>query len=521
MNVVAILANGVGARFGSNVPKQFHRVNGKMVIEYVIESIAQSSKTDKLVIATNVEANSVYLADACAKYNIDLIEGGDTRNQTLKYVINYIESKFDCDKLIVCDAVRPMITAELMDKYFDFLDNNEAVVTAQKITDSLGCYNFQKVNRDDYYLMQSPEGFDFKLLAESFDENSELTEVTQQLPADSKIKLYFDFTNNFKLTYPADLKYLEALIKEKNNNVDFSDILQSVIRLKTYLEVNYPNKTEEWIETLKEKFPTLLKKWQIENYRLIKTSHFGIVFLANSIKYGKCVIKIIPPFIDRYKSERACYQNINSIYMCELYDFDDNCSSLLLERCNDVQLSFDKEDKAVLDFFERVVNSQKTAYKKSDFNDYKTILENKLSQTDFDCKKDIIMSYVKKAVDEYNRVFVNAQLTLIHGDLHRYNIMNKNDKLVAIDPIGYIAPREFDIARYIGTELSDGDRDVSSSVLEMLDYFSPIADREKLKSALFIDIVFRLHNSLFENEDYILTDKWIKILEQEIFYEIK
>jgi hypothetical protein len=99
--------------------------------------------------------------------------------------------------------------------------------------------------------------------------------------------------------------------------------------------------------------------------------------------------------------------------------------------------------------------------------------------------------------------------------------MNKNDKLVAIDPIGYIAPREFDIARYIGTELSDGDRDVSSSVLEMLDYFSPIADREKLKSALFIDIVFRLHNSLFENEDYILTDKWLKILEQEIFYEIK
>ena len=31
MNIVAILANGVGARFGSNVPKQFHKVNGKIL----------------------------------------------------------------------------------------------------------------------------------------------------------------------------------------------------------------------------------------------------------------------------------------------------------------------------------------------------------------------------------------------------------------------------------------------------------------------------------------------------------
>lgn len=84
MNIVAILANGVGTRFGSNVPKQFHKVNGKMVIEYVIESILQAKNMDKLVIATNIEANSVYLADICKANDIDLIEGGSTRNRTLK-----------------------------------------------------------------------------------------------------------------------------------------------------------------------------------------------------------------------------------------------------------------------------------------------------------------------------------------------------------------------------------------------------------------------------------------------------
>lgn len=510
MNIIVILASGVGARFGSNVPKQFHRVNGKMVIEYVIESVVRSALTDKIVIATNVEANSVYLADICARYSIDLIEGGATRNQSLKNVISYIDSKYDCKKLIVCDSVRPMITGELMDKYFAFLDENAAVVTAQKITDSLGCYKFQKVDREDYYLMQSPEGFDFPLLRDSFDENSPLTEVTQQLPENSKIKLYFDFNNNFKLTYPADLKYLESLIKDRDNKVDFSEIFRSVTRLKNYLDGVFPNKTEHWLETLKEEFPTLLKKWQIESYRVIKTSHFGIIFIAESIKYGKCVLKIIPPFIDRYEGERSCYQKINSSYMCELYDFDDSCSSILLERCNDVSPVFCKNDNSVLNFFDKVISSQKTAFDESDFKNYEKILKSKLSETNFEYKKYTIMDYVDKAVREYDRVFSGAETTLIHGDLHRYNIMGKNDELVAIDPIGYIAPKEFDVARYVGTELTDGDANVS----DMLDYFSAVAEKNKLKSALFIDIVFRLHNSLFENENYDLTDKWLKILDE-------
>ena len=190
MNIVAILANGVGTRFGSNVPKQFHKVNGKMVIEYVIESILQAKNIYKLIIATNIEANSVYLADICKTNDIDLIEGGSTRNRTLKNVIDYIDLEYDCQKLIVCDAVRPMISGKLIDKYFDLLEGKSAVVTAQKITDSLGCYKFQKVNREDYYLMQSPEGFNFKELCDNFDSESDLTEVTQQLPENSDIELY-------------------------------------------------------------------------------------------------------------------------------------------------------------------------------------------------------------------------------------------------------------------------------------------------------------------------------------------
>ena len=161
MNVVVILASGVGSRFGSNVPKQFHKINGKMVIEYVVDAIFEAKTVDKILIVTNIEANKSYLTNLAADDRVDFVNGGETRNYSLVNALQYINDNYDCDKVIVCDAVRPMITGELMDKYFAFLDDNAAVVTAQAITDSLGCYDIQKVYRDRYYLMQSPEGFDF------------------------------------------------------------------------------------------------------------------------------------------------------------------------------------------------------------------------------------------------------------------------------------------------------------------------------------------------------------------------
>jgi 2-C-methyl-D-erythritol 4-phosphate cytidylyltransferase len=111
-----------------------------------------------------------------------------------------------------------MITGELMDIYFDLLDDSVSVVTAQKVTDSLGCYDMHQCDRDRYYLMSSPEGFDFEFLYNHYDCESPLVEVTQQFPEGSKIELYFGFRNNMKLTYPEDLSLLEALIEYKESN---------------------------------------------------------------------------------------------------------------------------------------------------------------------------------------------------------------------------------------------------------------------------------------------------------------
>lgn len=198
--------------------------------------------------------------------------------------------------------------------------------------------------------------------------------------------------------------------------------------------------------------------------------------------------------------------------MCELFDFDDNCSAILMEYCNEVE-KFDKD--IVVAFFKKVINGAVNKYADlSIFHNYSNILHSKAYETNFEYKKDKIMLFVDKAIKLYDETFKSDDCILIHGDLHRYNIMSKDGQLLAIDPIGYIAPVEIDLARYIGTELTDRNGDILENYNSLIEIFSSISDVEKLKKACFIDMVFRLHNSLFENEDCKLTDKWINVLKR-------
>ena len=73
--------------------------------------------------------------------------------------------------------------------------------------------------------------------------------------------------------------------------------------------------------------------------------------------------------------------------------------------------------------------------------------------------------------------------------------------------------QEIDIARFIGTELTDRAGDKAQILDDFLDYFAPLSTKERLFAALFVDIVFRMHNSIFENDSFELTDKWLNILD--------
>jgi 2-C-methyl-D-erythritol 4-phosphate cytidylyltransferase len=207
-NIIMITAGGVGARFGSSVPKQYIEVNGRQVISYVIEACKRSQEADAILVV----AHPTYHKELVEKYDINVASSGEELNVTKRNGMDFIREHSACEKLVVVDAVRPMVTTDVLDSFFRRLDEYDAVACARKITDSLGRYGEWVVNREEYYTLSAPEGFRFSLLDQHFKADSPYTESIQQLPPTSKVYLDFNVPYFDKLTYPEDLVRLQHML---------------------------------------------------------------------------------------------------------------------------------------------------------------------------------------------------------------------------------------------------------------------------------------------------------------------
>lgn len=505
MNIAMILSGGVGKRLGGNLPKQYLTIKGKMIIQYVIEAIRKSAKIDRIVVV----AHEPYVEMLKERFDVEVCLGGAERNITLKNGLDYVHDKFDCDKIMIFDAVRPMVTAELVDDYMDKLDEYDIVLTAQKITDSLGSYDLHEVRRDRYYLLQSPEAYRFANLYKYFDSNSTLTEVAQQLPADMKTYLNFGFSDNLKITYKQDLFLAEQLLGLNETKARFE-----VRRLKEYLGKNYSVEAEQWINDLPQIIEYLKFKWKFDDYSINSNAHFGIVIKTESSQWGKVVVKIVPPFIGRFEHELGVYLDYaDKGIMCPLYDYDRSFCALLLKQAFPADFAdfTPANEKKIELFFDKL--NERLLLKDKGENDYRSILHGKLLMTSetLDYGRQID-EYVKKAVEIYDEEFGKDKTYLILGDVHKYNLIEDREGYVAIDPIGYIAVKEIEYARYIGTVLTEDADNISKNLERVVSLFSKYSTKDRIIKALFVDVVFRLHNTTFENDDDVLAKKWLKIL---------
>lgn len=210
MNIALILSGGMGVRFGKDTPKQYQILVGKWVIAYTIEALKASTEIDKIIAVTSDN----YLTTLTDQYKIESVICGNSRNESLRRGLEYINANYpNCDKVFINEAARPFITSELVDKYVKLLGEYDAVITAKHITDSLGKEGQHITDRSQYYLIQAPEAFRFRLLYENFQADSPITATVQQMPPESKVYRNFDFRNNLKITYPEDLELAEFLMR--------------------------------------------------------------------------------------------------------------------------------------------------------------------------------------------------------------------------------------------------------------------------------------------------------------------
>lgn len=213
-NIGIILAAGFSKSFASPIHKQYLKLNGKEVVYYAIKAFSRSKKIDKTLLVLDHDAyEDGYIPN---KYNIECLEGGDTRNASIKNAIDYVKTHYpECENIIFHDAARPFIRAFAIDDLVSIIEGGKlAAVTVSKIKDSLGTSdNLSYVCREDNLLIQTPEAFNFKFISEIFNKDTYSTAIAHQASKHTDVYKYTYNHFNFKITYPTDLFLAEQFMR--------------------------------------------------------------------------------------------------------------------------------------------------------------------------------------------------------------------------------------------------------------------------------------------------------------------
>lgn len=229
-----ILAGGSGSRMGNiERPKQFMELGGKPILIHTVEKFAVNSSFEKIIVLTP-KTWIKYTEDVLKRHlpmfsQIVVIEGGDTRNETIMNGIKYIETTSSLDEhtiIVTHDAVRPFVTHRIIEENIHFASMYGATDTVIAATDTIvesqdNEFITDIPNRSKLYQGQTPQSFKAKMLKDYYeslneDQKAILTDACKIcLLKGQKVYLVEGETFNMKVTYPTDLKLAEALLEVK------------------------------------------------------------------------------------------------------------------------------------------------------------------------------------------------------------------------------------------------------------------------------------------------------------------
>lgn len=226
-----ILAGGIGSRMGNvEKPKQFMEIGGKPIIIHTIEKFVLNPQFERIIVLSPRQWIN-YTQDMVRKLvarndRIDVIQGGETRNETIMNAISHIEKNYGLDEetvIVTHDSVRPFVTHRILEDNIRLAKESGACDTVIPATDTIveSCdhkYIANIPDRSHMYQGQTPQSFRAKKLRDVYEA---LTEEEKEILTDAckiyvlkgeKVELAEGEIFNIKITYPHDLRVAESLL---------------------------------------------------------------------------------------------------------------------------------------------------------------------------------------------------------------------------------------------------------------------------------------------------------------------
>ena len=181
MNIAVVLAGGIGARVGGNLPKQLLPLaDGKTILEHSVDAFDEADCVDEVCIVMHPDYISVaekMLRENSWKKVRYIIPGGKERwessvNAIRKYQDILSGDEFATANILLHDAARPFVSQRIIADVCKALKEHEAVVVAIPSTDTVyemqdGCVA-RIPNRSTIMRAQTPQAFRLPLIAEAY-----------------------------------------------------------------------------------------------------------------------------------------------------------------------------------------------------------------------------------------------------------------------------------------------------------------------------------------------------------------
>ena len=213
MNVAIILAGGNGSRVGSETPKQYINIGNKKIIEYSIDAFEKSKLINKIIIVVS----NTYLKEISNQNpNHIVITGGNSRvNSSYN---GLLACPKESKKILIHDAARPFVSQKIITSCIRGLDKYKAVVTSISAIDTIIKAKNNEVisiqNRDELFLNQTPQGFDYKTIMNAHqNKGGDVTDDISLININQiKCKIIEGSSKNIKITTHEDIYTAKSIL---------------------------------------------------------------------------------------------------------------------------------------------------------------------------------------------------------------------------------------------------------------------------------------------------------------------
>ena len=225
MTYMIIVAGGHGTRMGSDIPKQFLKIDGKPILMRTLERFHKYDPEMHLIVVLPKEQQE-YWHKLCQEYHFtiphEIADGGETRFESSKNGLALIPD--DAEGLVgFHDGVRPFVSHDTIRRCIEMAEEEYTAIPVVPVTSTLrhidprgGGFN---VDRSLYREVQTPQVFDITLARQAFNQpdRSQFTDDSSVIESlGCKVSIVEGNRENIKITTPFDLTVAEAIIRKES-----------------------------------------------------------------------------------------------------------------------------------------------------------------------------------------------------------------------------------------------------------------------------------------------------------------